>query len=229
MGLETIVVETDAHINLSDLYRVKEAVEDVFDWYLGNDITKKLDKFIALRTKASKLTKQEILDALKTKHGEDSPTYAMFNSIPDRDVEDYLKMLNDAIGEFREDNSHLFFEWEKLPEKELATTCSYNLHELLFECAWRVYKNDVSELGYDKLKGLYERLNAKSFKFKLTKWIGYFFPSVADRMVQDMCHELGIDVDCWIDVNDLIYYRDELKGIVDNADTDKRLWLVSSY
>lgn len=229
MGLEIIVVETDAHINLSDLYRVKEAVEDVFDWYLGNDITKKLDTFIALRTKASKLTKQEILDALKAKRGEDSKEYNLFNSIPDRDVEDYLKMLNDAIGEFREDNSHLFFEWEKLPGKDLTTSCSYNLYELFSECAWRVYKNDVSELNPDWLKSLYERLNAKSFKFKLTKWIGYFFPSVADRMVRDMCHELKIEFDYWIDVNDLIYYRDELEKIVNEADPEKRLWVVSSY
>ena len=223
------VVETDVNINLSDLYRVKDAVEEAFDWYLGNDIKAKLDKFIALQTKASKLTYDEVLTALVDKFGEDSDEVAMFKSVPKLDVEEYLKMLYKSIGDFREDNSHLFFEWDKLPGKDITFSCSYNLFELVFDGALRVYKNSVSEISLDKLKKILEKLKEKSFKFKLTKWIGYFFPSVADRMVRDMCVELGIERDYWIDVNDLIYYRDELEKIVNEADPEKRLWVVSSY
>lgn len=229
MGFEMTVVETDANINLSDLYRVKDAVEEAFDWYLGNDIKAKLDKFIALQTKASKLTYDEVLSALIEKFGEDSDEVAMFKSVPKLDVEEYLKMLYKSIGDFREDNSHLFFEWDKLPGKDITFSCSYNLFELVFDGAVRVYKNSVSEISLDKLKKILEKLKEKSFKFKLTKWIGYFFPSVADRMVRDMCVELGIERDYWIDVNDLIYYRDELEKIVSEADPEKRLWVVSSY
>ena len=223
------VVETDVNINLSDLYRVKDAVEEAFDWYLGNDIKAKLDKFIALQTKASKLTYDEVLSALVEKFGEDSDEVAMFKSVPKLDVEEYLKMLYNSIGDFREDNSHLFFEWDKLPGKDITFSCSYNLFELVFDGAVRVYKNSVSEISLDKLKKILEKLKEKSFKFKLNKWIGYFFPSVADRMVRDMCEELGIERDYWIDVNDLIYYRDELEKIVNEADPEKRLWVVSSY
>lgn len=229
MGFEMTVVETDVNINLSDLYRVKDAVEEAFDWYLGNDIKAKLDKFIALQTKASKLTYDEVLSALIEKFGEDSDEVAMFKSVPKLDVEEYLKMLYKSIGDFREDNSHLFFEWDKLPGKDITFSCSYNLFELVFDGAVRVYKNSVSEISLDKLKKILEKLKEKSFKFKLTKWIGYFFPSVADRMVRDMCVELGIERDYWIDVNDLIYYRDELEKIVNEADPEKRLWVVSSY
>ena len=229
MGFEMTVVETDVNINLSDLYRVKDAVEEAFDWYLGNDIKAKLDKFIALQTKASKLTYDEVLSALVEKFGEDSDEVAMFKSVPKLDVEEYLKMLYNSIGDFREDNSHLFFEWDKLPGKDITFSCSYNLFELVFDGAVRVYKNSVSEISLDKLKKILEKLKEKSFKFKLNKWIGYFFPSVADRMVRDMCVELGIERDYWIDVNDLIYYRDELEKIVNEADPEKRLWVVSSY
>lgn len=229
MGFEMTVVETDVNINLSDLYRVKDAVEEAFDWYLGNDIKAKLDKFIGLQTKASKLTHDEVLSALVEKFGEDSDEVAMFKSVPKLDVEEYLKMLCNSIGDFREDNSHLFFEWEKLPGKDITFSCSYNLFELVFDGAVRVYKNSVSEISLDKLKKILEKLKEKSFKFKLTKWIGYFFPSAADRMVRDMCVELGIERDYWIDVNDLIYYKDELEKIVNEADPEKRLWVVSSY
>lgn len=229
MGFEMTVVETDVNINLSDLYRVKDAVEEAFDWYLGSDIKAKLDKFIALQTKASKLTYDEVLSTLVEKFGEDSDEVSMFKSVPKLDVEEYLKMLYNSIGDFREDNSHLFFEWDKLPGKDITFSCSYNLFELVFDGAIRVYKNSVSEISLDKLKKILEKLNEKSFKFKLTKWIGYFFPSVADRMVRDMCVELGIERDYWIDVNDLIYYRDELEKIVNEADPEKRLWVVSSY
>ena len=229
MGFEMTVVETDVNINLSDLYRVKDAVEEAFDWYLGNDIKAKLDKFIALQTKASKLTYDEVLSALVEKFGEDSDEVAMFKSVPKLDVEEYLKMLYNSIGDFREDNSHLFFEWDKLPGKDITFSCSYNLFELVFDGAVRVYKNSVSEISLDKLKKILEKLKEKSFKFKLNKWIGYFFPSAADRMVRDMCEELGIERDYWIDVNDLIYYRDELEKIVNEADPEKRLWVVSSY
>ena len=229
MGFEMTVVETDVNINLSDLYRVKDAVEEAFDWYLGSDIKAKLDKFIALQTKASKLTYDEVLSTLVEKFGEDSDEVSMFKSVPKLDVEEYLKMLYNSIGDFREDNSHLFFEWEKLPGKDITFSCSYNLFELVFDGAVRVYKNSVSEISLDKLKKILEKLKEKSFKFKLTKWIGYFFPSVADRMVRDMCVELGIERDYWIDVNDLIYYRDELEKIVNEADPEKRLWVVSSY
>ena len=163
------------------------------------------------------------------KFGEDSDEVAMFKSVPKLDVEEYLKMLYKSIGDFREDNSHLFFEWDKLPGKDITFSCSYNLFELVFDGAVRVYKNSVSEISLDKLKKILEKLKEKSFKFKLTKWIGYFFPSVADRMVRDMCVELGIERDYWIDVNDLIYYRDELEKIVNEADPEKRLWVVSSY
>lgn len=229
MGFEMTVVETDVNINLSDLYRVKDAVEEAFDWYLGNDIKAKLDKFIALQTKASKLTYDEVLSALVEKCGEDSEEVSMFKSVPKMDVEEYLKMLYNSIGDFREDNSHLFFEWEKLPGKDITFSCSYNLFELVFDGAVRVYKNSVSEISHGKLKKILEKLKEKSFKFKLTKWIGYFFPSVAYRMVRDMCEELGIEHDYWIGVNDLIYYKNELEKIVNEADPEKRLWVVSSY
>lgn len=229
MGFEMTVVETDVNINLSDLYRVKEAVEDAFDWYLGGDIKAKLDRFISLQNKVSRLTRDDVLNALVEKHGEDSDEVAMFKSVNALDVADYLKMLHNAIGEFREDNSHLFFEWEKLPGRDITFSCSYNLYELVFDGAVRVYKNYVAEVSLDKLKKILERLKEKSFKFKVTKWIGYFFPAVADRMVADMCLELGIERDYWIGVNDLIYYRDELGKIVDEADPAKRLWIVSSY
>ena len=81
MGFEMTVVETDVNINLSDLYRVKDAVEEAFDWYLGSDIKAKLDKFIALQTKASKLTYDEVLSTLVEKFGEDSDEVSMFKSI----------------------------------------------------------------------------------------------------------------------------------------------------
>lgn len=229
MGFEMTVVETDVNINLSDMYRVKEAVEDAFDWYLGTDIKAKLDKFIALQTKARNLTYDEVLTALNEKFGEDSNEVKMFKSVHKLDVAEYLKMLYNAIGDFREDNSHLFFDWEKLPGKDITFSCSYNLYELIFDAAMRVYKNDVAEISLDKLKHILDKLTSKSFKFKMTKWIGYFFPGVAERMVRDMCEELGIDRDYWIEVNDLIYYRDELAKIVKDVNPEKRLWVVSSY
>lgn len=229
MGLEISVIETDANTNLSDLYRVRNAIDECFDWYLGSDIKLKLDKFIALQTKASKLTRDDILSALAEKHGDDSTELGMMKNIPEEDMKGYIKCVVDSIGEFREDNSHLFFEWDKLPGNELMFSCSYNLYELLFDCAFRVYKNDVSEIDIYKLKCMAKKMKEHSFKFKLAKWFGYFFPSVSDRMVIDMCHELGIERDYWLDVNDLIYYRDELNKIVDTMNPEKRLWLVASY
>ena len=63
----------------------------------------------------------------------------------------------------------------------------------------------------------------------MAKWIGWFFPNVGYRIVKDCMRELGLN-DYWVDVDDLIYYKNEIEKVAKfmNPDTD-RLWLVSSY
>ena len=229
MGFESIVIETDPGVNLSDLYRVKEAVEEAFDWYLGDDPSKRLDKFIELKDKASNLTPDMVLDGLKGRYGHDSEEASLFCAIPRRDVEDYLKATAASVGEFNEGNTHLFFDWDKLPTKDITFTCSRNLHALVKDCAYRNYKNDVSELSIDKLRLKLIKFGSLSFSFTLAKWVGYFLPSAAYRMVRSMCVELGIDPDSGVEVGDLVGYKREFEKIFGYSDPEKRLWVVSSY
>lgn len=230
MGLDVSVVVTPKELDLEELYAVKDTVEHGFYWYLGNDKEKRAEKWKELKAKCESLTKEDILrnisgpdDLVKCLHG-----------ISDEKFGKYLEMIVASISDHEDRNTHLNFDYDKLPGKDIMDSCSWNLRDLFLECKkWgRVLRpcgDFIYELDGYKIWAMAERWNEQKFKMKVAKWIGYVSNRIGFNILADCLRELGVK-DVFVDFADAENYQEKIqqvaKGILDN---DDRYWLVSSY
>ena len=223
MGMEFTIVEAEPDVNLADLYRILDVVREGRDWYLGNDPKGKLDKFIGLSAVAEDLTRDEVLSMKMSDN-----TRSLLKDVPVDKFNIYLDMVKKSIGEFREDNSHLFFDYERIPNcTDVYFSCSYSLLNDLRGCHdGTVGWGDVVELDPEKVREVATKWNRKSFSIKFAKWIGYFWPAVKWRILTDIWDEFNMGE---MDAPDMLYHKDALNEIAKKMKSGKSYWLVVSY
>ena len=230
MGLEITVAMTSG-VNLEELYAVHDAVREM-DWYLGDDRSRRAEKWIELKNKCMTLTKGQVLDKLPS---EEVRLAEFLRSLDDVQFKVYLGMLVDSITPHVDGNTHLNFDYDKFPAKDLCFSCSSNLHHLLLGC--RVKDNFgpdgdyVVELDKEKVKELVAVWKGKKTKIGIAKWVGYFMPAVGERILQDCISELGL-MDRCVDIHDMEHYCEkmiETGKAMDNSRPSDRFWMISSY
>ena len=228
MGLDISVVKTDSITNLEELFAVKHAVEDSFDWHLGSDPTRKLDRFRELREKLGGLVKSDVIGNFKG----DDDVKSFLEKIPEYRFNRHLVALCNSIGDFSEGDTHLFLEWDRLPGTDILNSCSWSLRSAIRECALDftgVRGDEIVELNPDRLKRLVNKWKSKGFKMGLAKWMGYFLPTVGWRITQDAMHELGGFSESCMDIHDLISVRRLVMDMGRKVEPGYRYWLTSSY
>ena len=230
MGLDVSVVVTPKELDLEELYAVKDTVEHGFYWYLGDDKEKRAEKWKELKAKCESLTKEDILRNIS---GPDDLVKCL-RGISDEKFGKYLEMIVASISDHEDGNTHLNFDYDKLPGKDIMDSCSWNLRDLFLECKkWgRVLRpcgDFIYELDGYKIWAMAERWNEQKFKMKVAKWIGYVSNRIGFNILADCLRELGVK-DVFVDFADAENYQEKIqqvaKGILDNND---RYWLVSSY
>ena len=230
MGLDVSVVRTPKNLDLEELYAVNDAIGNCFSWYLGDDKEKRGEKWKELKAKAESLAKADVLNNLK---GPDDLVRCI-TEMSDKDFDMYLKMVVASITEHEDGNTHLNFDYEKLPGEDIMDSCSWNLRNLFVDCkkdkrTFPPCGDFVCELDGYKVWSMNERWKEKSFKLWLAKWISYFSERVGFNILADVLRDLGVN-DVFVDFSDVNHYKRNIAkvadGILDNKD---RYWLVSSY
>ena len=235
MGLDISVIHAPKVFDLCQIYALHDAVESGFDWYLGDNPDQRRERHGELRKKALGLSALDVVEAVKGRQND--VLYSYLSKFGPDALTSSLGWVVGSMKDYEDGDTHLFFNLDLLPGSSSWDSCSWNMRELLLDCASD--RNPVPnpngdllvELDSAKLKTVSDRWNRKSMKFKLwlCKWIGYFMPETGDRIRMDIANELGIQ-DAFVDVSDIEYYGKSLKYIVKATDGDKyRVWLASSY
>lgn len=231
MGLEIQAIDTDRDINLAELHAVLDAVIDKFDWHLAGD---KRHAYNILSGQAERLTKGSVMDKFKDDFNlrpSEKEDFDYLNSISDDDFARHLRTIAKSIRAFNENDTHLSFDYEKLPTTELDWCCSSNMKTALERCSdndSRPYRDYVVELSEKDVLHTAKKWRGLGCKLSLTKWIGYFKPDAAQRIVEDICQDMDIS-DSYVDLGDLINYRKFWMKILKSHTKGRRIWLISSY
>ena len=232
MGLDISIIQTEPGLDLGRLYAVRNAIEDSFDWTICAEYpVEKLKKYIRKCEDARNLSKFAIIGST-----EDESTRKFLVTIPDLEFATCVKHVVDSIGEFDERNSHVFFEWDRLPGNDIYDSCSWSMKRMLGECARvgatipKCLGDTLVELDPRRVRVLARKWKKAAWKLTLAKWVGFFSQDAGDRMVDDVCRDLGEDsLANEMEARDLIYVKDALVGICRKLRKGHRLWMTVSY
>ena len=225
MGLDMTIAQTTKDIDLISMYHIMNVVNDGFDWNLGTDRSRKYDIFLNKSIQVSTLTKNDVLEKIQ-----DDKKYSHLKNLSDDEFTKYLNYLCNSIGEFSIENSHLFFDHDKLPCDSLLDSCSWGLRDLIYyNCITDTITSSddsIVEIDKNKLSSLAKKWKRFGRKLKFIKFIWYIYPEMAERMFYDF-----IDVNSIIeyDINECIYIANQLSELVKKVGKTSRLWLISSY
>jgi hypothetical protein len=229
MALDMSIVRGPRGMDFAQLYTVRDAVVNGMDWYLGDDKEKRQERYLELKQKALCMSREKVLSDAKI----DEKTRNYLSEMDRNMFATYLSYVIGSIEDFADkNNTHMVFDWDMLPGVTVIDSCSWNLKDIFERCAKpgdHPDRETIVELDLGKIEELNKVWQKRGFKLKLTKWIGYFFPNVGYRMAKDCMVELGLN-DYWIEINDLLYYREEIEKVAKFMQpSNDRLWLVSSY
>lgn len=230
MGLDISVIRTPKSIDLEEIYALKDAIENGYCWYLGDDKEKRAEKWVELKEKCKSLTKEDILANIAGP----GDLVKCLKQISSSDFNIYLRWVVDSISDHEDGNTHLNFDYDKLPGKNLFDSCSWNLYNMFKDC-----KKDnkllkpcgefIQEIDPYKVWVMHENWNARSLEITLAKWIGYVSERIGFRILGDCLRELNVE-DVYVDFQDVKHYQESIKKVVkDSTDSDDRLWLIASY
>ena len=225
MGLELTVVKTPSDVDLSDFYMIKEIVEDKFDWYLGDDKDKRMLNYGGKYIAAMNLTRDKILE----KATEQQKT--VLEKLEPKKCEEYISILLSTVGEYLEGNTHLFFQDDKLPWKDIATSCNRILCSILeYDCSLSKVKHSgnedyIIELDIEKVRKTIKEWKSKSWKMTLAKWVGFFYPEAGYRIMGDLFDGRWI----WYDIYDVIWCKNHLSLMEKELNDGYRYWLLKSW
>lgn len=231
MGLDLTVAKTKDCLNLCELVAIYDVIHENMDWYLEEDKSKRYARYLDLTSRAFALTKKDVLNSAEDKELEEHLKF-----IPNELFDVYLSYVRSTIGDFNKENSHLSFEFDKLPFASLKDSYSWILHGLFKECKAEDIElpgqgDFIMELDKGKLIELERKWSGKSFKIWIARWIGYFKPEVEERICQDLCREL-LPNEYGLDADDIHFYRNAVMDVCSKArksKEDERIWMISSY
>lgn len=230
MGLDISIIKTPRCIDLAKIYAVREAVVGGFPWYLGDDKSQRAARWTELKDKCKSLTKDEVL-------ANASGPEDLVNTIkqmPDGEFNDCMSWIVGSISPHQDGNTHLNFDYDKLPGRTIFDARSWNLKDLFTQCevsgkSPRPCGDSILEVDPDKVCVMWENWRRMSFKISVAKWIGYFSERVGFNILQDCLEELGVK-DTFVGSLDVKWYMKYIGEVAkETMDEDCRLWLVSSY
>ena len=230
MGLDISIIKTPRSIDLAKIYAVREAVEEGFSWYLGDDRSQRAAYWTELKDKCKSLTKDQVLANVS----EPKDLIATIKKMSDVEFNTCLFWIIDSISPHQDGNTHLSFDCNKLPGRTIFDSCSWNLKDLFAQCevsseTLRPCGDFILEIDIDKVCAMWERWKRMSFKISVAKWIGYFSKRVGFNILRDCLDELGVR-DTFVEFSDVRRYMKHIGDTVkETLDEDCRLWLVSSY
>lgn len=233
MGLDLTIAKTKDKLNLCELVAVYDAIRENMDWYLGNDHSKRYSRYLELTSKAFSLTKKELIDSIDESHKE-LKEYLIY--IPNEMFDKYLKMIRHTMRDFCKENSHLSFDFDKLPFVSLYDTCSWTTRRIFEECKSIDIEipeqgDVIMELDKTKILELEKKWRMSGFKIWFARWIGYFNVEVEMRICGDLCREL-LPSEYGLDALDFAQYKNAILKICKEArrsKADDRIWMISSY
>ena len=230
MGLDMSVIRTPKSIDLEEIYALREAIESGFCWYLGDEKEKRAEKWKELKDKCQTLTKDDILRNIS---GPEDLVKCLVR-MRDSDFNVYLRWIVDSISDHEDGNTHLNFDYDKLPGKTIFDSCSWNLYDLFKECRkdnrpLKPCGDFITEIDPYRVWIMGENWNARSIDLWLAKWIGYFSQRIGFRILGDCMRDLKVK-DAFVDFQDVKHYQESIRKVVkETMDTEDRLWLVASY
>lgn len=230
MGLDISIIKTPRSIDLAKIYAVREAVEEGFSWYLGNDKSQRAAHWTELKDKCKSLTKDQVLANVS----KPEDLIATIKKMSDVEFNTCLFWIIDSISPHQDGNTHLSFDYNRLPGRTIFDSCSWNLKDLFTQCevsseTLRPCGDFILEIDIDKVCAMWERWKRMSFKISVAKWIGYFSKRVGLNILRDCLDELGVR-DTFVEFSDVRRYMKHIGDTVkETLDEDCRLWLVSSY
>jgi len=230
MGLDISVIRTPKSIDLEELYAIMEAVGRGFPWYLGDDKKKRAEKWVELKNKCKSLTRADVL----ANTSEPPDLVKCLNQISEVDFNTYLAWVVGSISNHEDGNTHLNFDYDKLPGKTIFDSCSWNLHDLFKGCEkdnrpLKPCGEFIREIDPYKVWIMSERWNGKRFELGLAKWIGYFSQRVGFNIMSSCLKDLNVQ-DAFVDQRDVRHYQECIGKVVKDARAcEDRLWLVASY
>lgn len=233
MGLDLEIVEGERDMDMSELYAIMDAIRERFDWRLdGGDRRHTYNvKSSLVRT----LTKSAVLDKYRGIDFSIRPSeerdMKFLEGIPEFRFNKMVLAIADTIGKFDERNTHIDFDYDRLPQKEVAWTTSWEMRTMLTRCQadWHKFHSEyVIELDSKLVRDMAKKWKKMGWKMTLARWMRYFNPDMADRMVEDMVQDLDVS-DSFATLDDLRHYRSVFLEILKKHDSRKRIWLISSY
>lgn len=233
MGLDLTIAKTKDKLNLCELVAVYDAIRENMDWYLGDDDLKRYSKYLELTSKVFSLTKKNVVDSIDES---DKELKEHLIYIPNETFDKYLEMIRHTMGDFYQGNSHLFFEFDRLPFVSIHDTCSWTIHDIFKDCRSTDIEipgqgDVIIELDKEKILELGKKWKRNSFKIWFARWIGYFKREVEDRICEDLCREL-LPNEYGLDASEFSWYRNKIMNVckeVRKSDFDERIWMISSY
>lgn len=230
MGLDISIIKTPRSIDLAKIYAVREAVVVGFPWYLGDDRSQRAARWTELKDKCKSITKDEVLaNAAGPKE-----LVATIKQMSDGEFNDCMSWIVGSISPHQDGNTHLNFDYDKLPGRTIFDSCSWNLKDLFTQCEVSVKSprpcgDSILEVDIDKVCVMWENWRRMSFKISVAKWIGYFSERVGFNILRDCLEELGVK-DTFVEFSDVKWYMQHIgETAKETMDEDCRLWLVSSY
>lgn len=229
MGLDVSVVAAPGEIDLEGLYAVREAVEIGFLWYLGDDKEKRAEKWRELKDKCTTITRESLLVNIGGPEG----LVQCLRGMSDEKFNEYKSWVVASISDHKDGNTHLSFDYDKLPGRSLMDSCSWNLHGLFKNCeksrrTLRPCGDFIRELDPRKVRAMSLRWRRKALKMWLAKWIGYFAPQAGYRILGDCLCDLDVEDTC-VDFKEVEHYKTAISKVARSIKDGERLWLVASY
>ena len=232
MGLDISIIKTPRSIDLAKIYAVREAVVEGFPWYLGDDKSQRAARWTELKDKCKSLTKEQVLANVS----EPEDLVNTIKQMSDDEFNDCLSWIVSSISPHQDGNTHLDFDYDKLPGRTIFDSCSWNLKELFAQCKMEddnsLYPcgDFILEIDPDKVCVMWKKWKRMSFKISVAKWIGYFSKRIGFNILRDCLEELEVKDTLVVDFSDVRWYMKHIEEVATSSiDEDCRLWLVSSY
>ena len=234
MGLDLTIAKTKDKLNLCELVAIYDVIRENMDWYLGNDESKRYSKYLELTSKVFSLTKKDIIDSISDENDKELKEHLIY--IPNETFDVYLEMIRHTMEDFCQGNSHLNFDFDRLPFVSIHDTCSWTTRGIFEDCKSMDIEipgqgDAIMELDKEKILELGKKWNGNSFKIWFARWIGYFMPEVEERICDDLCKEI-LPNEYGLDALDLWWYKNAIMEVcrcAKKSKDDERIWMISSY
>ena len=229
MGLEVSFVRTSKNVDLKVLELVFRAIESM-KWYLGDEIVKRADNYFKFLEKARNLSKDDVLVAARKGHMSEEDI-EILESAELNMIHSMINSIVDSASKYMNGNTHLYFNWDKIPDiVDIDFLCGMwdVRNKIVYVMNDSSINDTICRLDRELLGKLVKNISSQSWKMNLGMFMGWFFPVVEERILENIHEEVGF-WDC--SISELKFVKKILSKIeseMKKHDEDS-FWMVSSY